>query len=155
VADDGSVHGLAGDYASLHDERKNDRDRFQLHLSQALINAIGETAASSVSIQLHTVDGHDLCRVHVPPSTFPVEAHVVVDRRGQLERKTAFYVRIGNATREITDVAERQRYVQQRWVQAQRSEARWHLASRHRLEPPRTRFLESRHQLWNRRDSGR
>ena len=75
---------------------------------------LGETTTSRVSVQLHTVDGHDLCRVHVPPSTFQVEAHLVVDQRGQLERKTAFYVRIGNATREITYVTERQRYVQQR-----------------------------------------
>jgi type I restriction enzyme, R subunit len=115
VSDDGSVHGLASDYASLHKADKDDRDRFQLHLGQALINALGETVASSASIQLHTVDGQDLCRVHVPPSTFPVEAQVVVDQRGQLARKTAFYVRVGNATREIRDATERQRYVQQRW----------------------------------------
>lgn len=115
VADDGSVHGLASDYASLHKEGKDDRDLFQLHLSQLLINALGETAASSVSVQLHTVDGRDLCRVHVPPSSFPIDAHVVVDRKGQLESKTAFYVRIGNGTREISDSQERQRYIAQRW----------------------------------------
>ena len=115
VADDGSVHGLASDYASLHKDGKDDRDLFQLHLAQVLINALGETAASSVSVQLHTVDGHDLCRVHVPPSSFPVDAHVVVDRKGQLEKKTAFFVRIGNGTRDITDATERQRYVAQRW----------------------------------------
>jgi type I restriction enzyme, R subunit len=115
VADDGRVHGLASDYASLHKDGKDDRDLFQLHLAQVLINALGETAASSVSVQLHTVDGHDLCRVHVPPSSFPVDAHVVVDRKGQLEKKTAFFVRIGNGTRDITDATERQRYVAQRW----------------------------------------
>ena len=109
------MHGLASDYASLHKDGKDDRDLFQLHLAQVLINALGETAASSVSVQLHTVDGHDLCRVHVPPSSFPVDAHVVVDRKGQLEKKTAFFVRIGNGTRDITDATERQRYVAQRW----------------------------------------
>ena len=31
--------------------------------------------------QLHTVDGSDLCRVHVPPSSFPVDAHVKNLRR--------------------------------------------------------------------------
>jgi len=115
VADDGTVHGLAGDYASLHKEGKDDRDVFQLHLAQVLINALGETVASSLSTQLHTVDGQDLCRLHVPPSSFPVDAHVVVDRKGQLERKVAFYIRIGNGTREITDAGERQRYLAHRW----------------------------------------
>ncbi|MGI8530711.1 MAG: type I restriction-modification system subunit M N-terminal domain-containing protein, partial [Geodermatophilaceae bacterium] len=80
VADDGSVHGLASDYASLHQPGKDDRDRFQLHLGQLLINAVGETVASSVSVQVHTLDGADLCRVHVPPSRFPVEATVAVDK---------------------------------------------------------------------------
>ena len=115
VADDGTVHGLDCDYATLHKPGKDDRDLFQQHLAQVLINALGETAASSVSVQMHTVDGHDLCRVHVPPSSFPVDAHVVVDRKGQLEKKTAFFVRIGNGTRDITDATERQRYVAQRW----------------------------------------
>jgi type I restriction enzyme R subunit len=115
VADDGTVHGLAGDYASLHKPGKDDRDRFQLHLSQLLIAALGETVASTVSVQLHTVDGADLCRVHVTPSTFPVDANVIVEKDGQSRKKTAFYVRIGNGTREITDPNERQRYIATRW----------------------------------------
>lgn len=115
VADDGSIHGLQGDYASLAKAGKSDRDRFLLHLGQLLINAIGETAASTVSTQIHMIDGNDLCRVHVPPSTFPVDAQVVVDKGGQQQKKSAFYVRIGNSTREITDATERQRYVSARW----------------------------------------
>ncbi|HLM21026.1 MAG TPA: hypothetical protein VK390_05805, partial [Propionibacteriaceae bacterium] len=134
--DDGSMHGLASDYASLHKDGKDDRDLFQLHLGQVLINALGETAASSMSVQLHTVDGQDLCRVHVPPSSFPVDAHVVVDRKGQLETKTAFFVRIGNGTREITDAIERQRYVGQRWGSAATSLSR---AYRKSVEPPKRR----------------
>ncbi len=115
VADEGSIHGLASDYASLRKPGKDDRDRFLLHLNQLLIDAMGETAASAVTAQLHTVSGGDLCRVHVPPSTFPVEAKVVVEKKGQLETKTAFYVRIGNGTREITDPSERQKYIASRW----------------------------------------
>ncbi len=109
------MHGLASDYASLHKPGKDDRDRFQLHLNQLLINALGETAASTVSTQMHTVDGEDLCRVHVPPSSFPVDANVKVDKGGQLVKKTAFYIRIGNGTREITDPAEKQKYIASRW----------------------------------------
>jgi len=118
VADDGSVHGLASDYASLRKPGKDDRDRFLLHLSQLLINAFGEATAASVSTQLHTVNGDDICRVHVPSSSFPVDANVVVDKGGQLQKKTAFYVRIGNGTREIAAAEERQKYVASRWASA-------------------------------------
>lgn len=115
VSDDGSVHGLISDYTSLRKPGKDDRDLFLLHLNQLLINALGETAASTVSTQIHTVDGNDLCRVHVPPSSFPVDANVVVNKGGQLQKKTAFYIRIGNGTREITDANERQKYTATRW----------------------------------------
>ncbi len=115
VADDGSVHGLSSDYASLRKASKDDRDLFLLHLNQLLVNAVGEAVASTVSTQLHTIDGNDVCRVHVPPSSFPVDANVVVDKGGQLLKKAAFYVRIGNGTREITDPAERQKYLALRW----------------------------------------
>ena len=57
VADDGSVHGLESDYASLRKDGKDDRDVFQLHLNQVLVNALGEAAAAEVTTQMHTVDG--------------------------------------------------------------------------------------------------
>jgi len=116
VADDGSVHGLASDYASLAKSGKEDRDRFLLHLNQLLINALGEAAAANVSMQIHTVDGKDLCRVHAQPSGFPVDANVKVEKAGQVVKKSAFYVRIGNGTREITDPDQRQKYVAGRWA---------------------------------------
>lgn len=53
--------------------------------------------------------------MHVRPSGFPVEATVRVDQAGQQVKKTAFYVRIGNGTREITDPGERQKYIASRW----------------------------------------
>lgn len=115
VADDGTVHGLESDYATLRRAGKDDRDLFGLHLNQTLINAVGETAASAVSAQVHTVDGRDLCRVHVPPSGFPVDAQVKVDKSGQVLKKFAFYIRVGNGTREITDPAEKQKYIASRW----------------------------------------
>ncbi len=119
VNDDGSTHGLAGDYTSLHKEGKDDRDRFELHLSQLLINAVGEAAATNVTTQLHKVNGHELCRVHVRPSGFPIEATIVVDKKGNLEEKQAFFVRLNNGTREIADPAERQKYILNRWGASQ------------------------------------
>ncbi len=118
IADDGSVHGLASDYTSLRKAGKDDRDLFQLHLSQVLVNAVGLTAASAVSVQLHSIEGRDICRVHVAPSPFPVEANVKLEKNGQVISKSAFYIRIGNGTREITSPAEKQKYLASRWATA-------------------------------------
>jgi len=71
-----------------------------------------------VTVQIHHVDGHDLCRVHVRPSGHPVDAKVTrVNKAGQHETKTAFYVRTGNGTHEFTDPDEKAKYVAQRWPQ--------------------------------------
>ncbi len=80
-----------------------------------MINALGEAAASGVSTQIHAIDGRDLCRVHVPPSASPWTRRSRSTRAGQMIKKTAFYVRIGNGTREISDAAERAKYVAARW----------------------------------------
>ena len=45
-----------------------------------------------------------------------MEAKVIVDRKGQFERKTAFYIRLSNGTREIVDPVERQKYIAGRWT---------------------------------------
>ncbi|QBI21032.1 type I restriction endonuclease subunit R [Egibacter rhizosphaerae] len=115
VADDGTVTGLDPDYASLAKPGKDPRDLFRLHLTNILVQAMGETVAAQTSTQIHTINGHDLARVHVHPATFPVDATVTIDKQGQHEKKTAFYIRIGNATREITAAEERQRYIATRW----------------------------------------
>ena len=113
------MYGLESDYASLRSEKKldkSDRDLFELHLNQAIINSVGMAAAANVSYEILRVDGEDLCRAHVRPSGFPVEAHVSeVDKRGQHRKKGAFYGRFGNATRPVTDEAELERYKQQIW----------------------------------------
>jgi type I restriction enzyme, R subunit len=116
VADDGTVVGLDADFASLRQPAKDDRDVFQLHLAGILVAAMGEAAVGNVGIQVHTVNGKDVCRVHVRPSAFPVDAKItVVDAKGQFQKKTAFFVRLANGTREIADPAERQKYIVGRW----------------------------------------
>ena len=57
---------------------------------------------------------HDICRVHVDPCGFPVDAVVVHGRHGQHVKATEFYVRVANGTRALDDV-EKQKYVEQRW----------------------------------------
>jgi type I restriction enzyme R subunit len=114
VADDGAVTGLASDYASLHKAGKDDRDSFLLHLGYLLSAAMGDAAASQVRAEILTVEGEDLCRVHAHPSGFPVDATVLVDRKGQLAKETAFFVRVGNATKKLDEV-EREKYLSTRW----------------------------------------
>lgn len=116
VADDGSVFGLDYDYASLRKAGKDDRDLFGLHLNQAIQNCVGMGATANISHEILEVDGRDLCRVHVKPSNFPVEAKVVnVDNKGQHKKQTLFYGRFGNSTRAIEDPAERDKYQAQVW----------------------------------------
>lgn len=116
VADDGSIAGLERDYSTLRKEGKGDGDLFLLHLNQLLENAVGLAAAAGVTTTIHHVDGHDVCRVHVPPCGHPVEAEVTVaDAKGQFSRKKIFYVRLNNATRAIEHPRERERYVARRW----------------------------------------
>jgi hypothetical protein len=82
---------------------QSDRDLFQLHLVNVLVAAMGDASAANVTVYAHAVDRDDLWRVHVRPSSFPVDAKVTVDNKGQFEKRTAFYVRLANGTREITD----------------------------------------------------
>lgn len=70
------------DDLALHTEGKDDADVFQLALTQAILNSVGAAAATDVTTQVHTVDGHDLCRVHVKPSGHPVHADVTTTLRG-------------------------------------------------------------------------
>lgn len=114
MTDDGVACGLSADYESVRRQGKDDRDQFQLHLIDIVDAAMGGAAAARLSVQFHTIDGADVCRVHVQPSPVPVDATVTVDLKGQLKKKTAFYVRNGNSSRELDD-AEKAKYVLGRW----------------------------------------
>ncbi len=87
VSDDGGIFGLDGDYATLVKSGKDNRDLFMLHLSNIMDASIGTAAATNATIQIHTVDGHDICRVHVRPSEFPVEAMVTIEKKAQFRRR--------------------------------------------------------------------
>ncbi|MFY9807563.1 MAG: type I restriction-modification system subunit M N-terminal domain-containing protein, partial [Pseudonocardiaceae bacterium] len=60
VSDDGSVFGLASDYASMRKPGKDDRDLFQLCLGDLIASSMGAAVASNVSSSIHTVDGADV-----------------------------------------------------------------------------------------------
>jgi transcription initiation factor TFIIIB Brf1 subunit/transcription initiation factor TFIIB len=62
------------------------------------------------------VDGHDVCRVHVEPSSHPVTAKVLeVDRKGQQRTSDVFYVRLNTGTRPVNDRSEVEKYVARHW----------------------------------------
>ena len=115
VTNDGTPGGLAGDYDSLRKPGKDDRDEFQLHLVNIIGASMGGALAANVATYIHTIDGNDVCRVHVYASAVPVDAKVTVEgKTGQLVKKTAFYVRTGPATREL-DTTEKAKYILSRW----------------------------------------
>ncbi len=103
VADSGDVPGLADDYGSLP---KKDRDGFELHLRQLMSRDFGDSVSVFLTVTFHELDGNDLCQVTVEPSDHPV---YVAEGQG-----SAFYLRVGNATRALP-VNEVVQYVQTRW----------------------------------------
>jgi type I restriction enzyme, R subunit len=118
VRDDKSIEGLGHDYTTLHKEGKDDRDTFLLHLTQVLDTSLGAAATALLSAAILSVDGHDICRLHAEPSPYPVDAEITtVDAKGQHSKRSAFFIRQLNRTREIAEEAEIQRYKAQRWSQ--------------------------------------
>jgi type I restriction enzyme R subunit len=114
VTDDGTPCGLEPDYETLRKPGKDDTDLFQLHFNNLMVASMGAAAAANVTIQIHTVDEADICRVHVRPSGFPVDARIVVDKSGQMIKKVAFFVRTSNSTHTL-DTAQKAKYIQTRW----------------------------------------
>ena len=114
VTDDGTPCGLEADYETLRRPGKDDTDLFQLHLNNLIVASMGAAVAANVALQIHTVDGTDICRVHVRPSGFPVDAKVTIDKAGQMVKKTLFYVRTSNSTLTLNN-EERAKYVLTRW----------------------------------------
>jgi type I restriction enzyme R subunit len=115
VSDDGTIHGLDSDYANRSKQDQDQRDWFQQHLSNIISTSMGDAAVTNVRAQMHHVDGHDICRVQVDPSGFPVDATVIKQKPGgPKEKVTEFYVRGLNGTKAL-DVVEKQKYIAQRW----------------------------------------
>ena len=97
VANDGTAVGIAEDYCTF---KKPNRDGFELHLHQLIINEIGKEVSSFLRTTFHEVDAKDICRVQVSPSDFPV---FVGDEE-------TFYLRSGSSTRELS-TSEAVKYV--------------------------------------------
>ncbi|MDQ4145725.1 MAG: protease Lon-related BREX system protein BrxL [Actinomycetota bacterium] len=92
VADNGEVVGIEKDVAML--PKRQDRDGYENHLTTLLENGIGAAATANVGTRFEEVDGKNVCRVAVKPSSSPVWTKV----KGQ---EDVFYVRLGNSTRPL------------------------------------------------------
>jgi hypothetical protein len=103
VADDGTVAGLDHDYKTL---KKPDRDGFEQALMTAIATKIGADACHSVQMVFHSLEGKEVCRVMVAPTTRPVYV-----KDGDTPK---LYVRTGVLTREL-NVQEAINYTSDRW----------------------------------------
>ena len=65
VANDGRIVGIEQDGFSTS-------DRFLQHLSNKILSALGEVAASYVESRIHSLDGFDVCEVVCKPSKIAV-----------------------------------------------------------------------------------
>lgn len=106
VEDDGTVCGLADDYAVVPGR---DRDGFELWLRTLLAERLGRAETADAGVSFVTIDGNDVCRVDVAPADAPV----FVGSSGGA-RTADFHLRVGNATRKLlTD--EVLDYQRRRW----------------------------------------
>jgi len=88
VDDDGRVHGLDRDFATL---RTPDADRFELWLRDMLTSSLGKNAATMPRIRFAQIDGRTVCALRCPRAQEPV----FVTQGGSTE----LWVRVGNSTR--------------------------------------------------------
>jgi hypothetical protein len=94
---------------------KDDADLFDLHITNIMISSMGAAAVANVFTEFVTVDGKDVCRVHVKPSGHPVESSITIEKKGQPEKKTSFFMRLNGQSREADTDEQKQLYVAQRW----------------------------------------
>lgn len=103
VHDDRYAVGLDADLAVC--SRRKDRDGFENWLYTRLTDQIsGPAVASFVTISFETVDGHEVCRVEVRPSSEPV----------YVGDSAEFFVRTGNSTRQYNP-RDAEVYIRTHW----------------------------------------
>lgn len=106
VDDNGSAVGLTEDYR-LANQQRCDRDGYENWLTTMLTRYLGKVFATLMNVSFAQLDGQDVCRVDVAPTSTPVFL------RGQ-KSDGDFYVRINNSTRLLTS-QETLEYATHRW----------------------------------------
>ena len=106
VRDDGSIHGLADDYAVVPG---GTRDGFELWLRQLVAARLGRGVTADMGVSFISLAGLDVCRIDVAAADRPVFVGVTGGAR-----TADFHLRVGNATRKLlTD--EVLDYQERRW----------------------------------------
>jgi Putative DNA-binding domain len=103
VADNGDILGLEQDFQTL---KKKDQDGFEQAIMTAISANIGADVCTFVHVLFHVLDGKEVCRLIVSPSTRPV----FIDQ-GNAPK---FYVRTGAVTRDL-NIQEAVSYIFERW----------------------------------------
>lgn len=94
VADDGSLVGIERDYSFL---KKQDRDGWELWMTDRISSCLGKVAAADLEIEICDLEGVAVARVDVGTSPTPVFATPL---KG--EKRPTFLVRLNNSTQELT-----------------------------------------------------
>ncbi len=104
VDDDGKVLGLTEDYQCVH---KKNRDGYELFLNDLIFNSLGADLSPNVKLTCHTIDGKDIWRVSVSPSSEPI--YLLDDNKVE-----QLYIRRGNSTVAL-NAKEVLNYSKKRW----------------------------------------
>ncbi len=110
VDDDGNILGLEPDFKTL---KKKDVDGFELHLRRLIKNQFGISFSTAhLQISFPEVEGKTLCVIHISPSHHPLYLKTKNKNGNETEK---FYVRMGNASQEISSLREIQQYIKNRF----------------------------------------
>ncbi len=97
VSDDQEIEGLEQDYATL---KGNDKDAFELHLSNLITQEYGtDVALGGVKISFPIVEDKEICMVEILAGIRPLYTQMT-DKNGVKSQK--FYVRRGNSSNELS-----------------------------------------------------
>ncbi|QQR89786.1 MAG: ATP-binding protein [Myxococcales bacterium] len=103
INDDGKILGLNLDYQTL---KKPNRDGFEQLVMTLVRERLGGHVCRLIHVLFANLEGHDVCRIVVEPSDAPIFFDDGTS--------TCFFVRTGNASREL-DVRETIQFVASRW----------------------------------------
>ena len=109
VDDAGTAIGLTHDLQTLGD--KKNLDGYELFLTDLLLNAYGKDVSAFLRITFHQVQGRDICKIRVKPSTKPVWIEGK-DNAGQ--KSELLYIRTNNSSRALS-TREALEYASHRW----------------------------------------
>lgn len=92
VTDSGQIHGVEIDYKLFKDGGRDDFTRWVTDVTKDNLDYL---VAQSLIVSYVSIEGHDVCRVDVPPSPTPVF------KSEQGVKAKRFYVRMNNSTNEL------------------------------------------------------